>query len=613
MYHLDNVSGVPEMPEPKDTQSISPRWFGESQEQGGISWPGADWFNIIQAELLSVLKESGLSPDKLSYNQLSQSIKSQAKKAANDAVKWFSIDDFGAVPDMDVASKTVITDSAEAIKLAQQAAEKVNGRIYVPRCPKGKAYYSSKGFTLREAPQDPSEIAHGWAGVSLYGDGKYSSRIYFDTDDWWVDISGSSGWPSNIALDKISLYPYTDFKGKALRINGVCVIPVGEVAVYRAGIGLQFSNAQKPGIFTEFSTCRDLWIEDCTINIDFSRDGGDASFHGVRLDGVTSNSRPGQTAIHIGPGCNVYNSVWYGHFFADTPDASKGEQPVLWIHNEGSRNGFDLLFFEGPGAVKNEGGWVTKGMWRVENSTGLIIDYSTTPFCVDNYMTPVQPEHSAFQSLGNIKFSALNTPTHPEPWRGLIRYRAQNTEGIGFIGTEVGNFDYQGFLMMSLPYGQTMSKANPRWLHHYNGLSHWRPEYRLEYMGQAPQLVIRSSGFSSGRKGKRTTGTIKGNPSPQTITTSGFHFPESGTPAHVMIKLFTVTQDVYYSALWVGASNPVGESSMKLIHETVDVDLNGDLTQPASIKVNTSGDIVFTLTAKKDMTYVIGIDGVNVF
>ncbi|HBS4034324.1 TPA: hypothetical protein MAG72_005511, partial [Klebsiella pneumoniae] len=46
MYHLDNVSGVPEMPEPKDTQSISPRWFGESQEQGGISWPGADWFNI---------------------------------------------------------------------------------------------------------------------------------------------------------------------------------------------------------------------------------------------------------------------------------------------------------------------------------------------------------------------------------------------------------------------------------------------------------------------------------------------------------------------------------------------------------------------------------------
>lgn len=613
MFHLDNTSGVPEMPEPKEQQSITPKWFGESVEQGGISWPGADWFNIVQAELLSILKDSGLSPDKLRYNQLSQAIKSQAKKAASDAVKWFSIDDFGAVPDMDVATKTVVTDSANAIWLAQQAAEKVNGRIYVPRCPKGKAYYSSRGFTLRETSSDPGKVTQGWAGVSLYGDGKYASRIYFDTEEWWVDISGTSGWPSNIALDKISLYPYKDFKGNALRINGVCVIPVGEVAVYRANIGLRFSNAQNPGIFTEFSTCRDLWIEDCMTNIDFSRDGGDSSFHGVRLDGITSNNRPGQTAIHIGPGCNVYNATWYGHFFADTPDTSKGEQPVLWIHNEGSRNGFDLLFFEGPGAVKNEGGWVTKGMWRVENSSGLIIDNSTTPFCVDNYMSPVQPTSTSFEQIGGVSFAALNTPTNSEPWRGLLRYRGRNTEGVGFIGTEVGNFDYQGFLMMSLPYGQPMAKATPRWLHHFNGLSHWRPEYRLEYIGQAPQLVIKSSGFASGRKGLRTTGTIKANDAPQTITTSGFRFPESGTPAHVVLKVFTSTQDVYYSALWVGASNPVGESSLKLVHESVDVDLNGALNQPTSIKVDASGNISFTLTAKKDMVFVIGIDGVNVF
>ncbi|HHT3820516.1 TPA: hypothetical protein ACTYYE_005894, partial [Klebsiella oxytoca] len=70
MYHLDNTSGVPEMPEPKDTQTISPRWFGESEEQGGISWPGADWFNIVQAELLAILYKAGLSPDKSKYDQL---------------------------------------------------------------------------------------------------------------------------------------------------------------------------------------------------------------------------------------------------------------------------------------------------------------------------------------------------------------------------------------------------------------------------------------------------------------------------------------------------------------------------------------------------------------
>lgn len=74
MYHLDNTSGVPEMPEPKEQQSVSPRWFGESEEQGGISWPGADWFNTVQAELLNLLAAAGLQPDKKSFDQLSKAI-----------------------------------------------------------------------------------------------------------------------------------------------------------------------------------------------------------------------------------------------------------------------------------------------------------------------------------------------------------------------------------------------------------------------------------------------------------------------------------------------------------------------------------------------------------
>lgn len=74
MYHLDNTSGVPEMPEPKEQQSMTPRWFGESQEQGGISWPGADWFNIVQAELLNAVFNAGLTLDKLDNSQLSKAI-----------------------------------------------------------------------------------------------------------------------------------------------------------------------------------------------------------------------------------------------------------------------------------------------------------------------------------------------------------------------------------------------------------------------------------------------------------------------------------------------------------------------------------------------------------
>ncbi|PLJ40688.1 hypothetical protein [Klebsiella quasipneumoniae] len=84
MFHLDNTSGVPEMPEPKETQTISTRWFGESQEQGGISWPGADWFNIIQAELLAILELAEETPDKTKFNQIASSIRSVSDSFRNE-------------------------------------------------------------------------------------------------------------------------------------------------------------------------------------------------------------------------------------------------------------------------------------------------------------------------------------------------------------------------------------------------------------------------------------------------------------------------------------------------------------------------------------------------
>lgn len=74
MFHLDNTSGVPEMPEVKDPQSNTPRWFGESESQGGISWPGADWFNMVQAELLNLLAAAEITPNKKTFDQLSKAV-----------------------------------------------------------------------------------------------------------------------------------------------------------------------------------------------------------------------------------------------------------------------------------------------------------------------------------------------------------------------------------------------------------------------------------------------------------------------------------------------------------------------------------------------------------
>lgn len=75
MYYIDNNSGSPNMPALSPVQSNTPTWFTEGDKNKGISWIGQDWLNILQAELLNVLSEAGIKPDKGKLNQLTLSIK----------------------------------------------------------------------------------------------------------------------------------------------------------------------------------------------------------------------------------------------------------------------------------------------------------------------------------------------------------------------------------------------------------------------------------------------------------------------------------------------------------------------------------------------------------
>ncbi|EAU4679329.1 tail fiber protein [Salmonella enterica] len=63
------------MPALSPVQSNTPTWFTEGDKNKGISWIGQDWLNILQAELLNVLSEAGIKPDKGKLNQLTLSIK----------------------------------------------------------------------------------------------------------------------------------------------------------------------------------------------------------------------------------------------------------------------------------------------------------------------------------------------------------------------------------------------------------------------------------------------------------------------------------------------------------------------------------------------------------
>ncbi|MBV4411318.1 hypothetical protein J0B02_00400 [Enterobacteriaceae bacterium YMB-R22] len=83
MFHLDNNSGVSSMPAVGAMQDSSTRWFTEGAGNQSPSWPGQDWFNIVQAELLNVLTESGITPVKTQFNQLALAIR---KIISNDAL-----------------------------------------------------------------------------------------------------------------------------------------------------------------------------------------------------------------------------------------------------------------------------------------------------------------------------------------------------------------------------------------------------------------------------------------------------------------------------------------------------------------------------------------------
>lgn len=75
MFYVDNNSGSPNMPALSPAQSNTPTWFTEGDKNKGISWIGQDWLNILQAELLNILAEAGITPDKGKLNQLTLSIK----------------------------------------------------------------------------------------------------------------------------------------------------------------------------------------------------------------------------------------------------------------------------------------------------------------------------------------------------------------------------------------------------------------------------------------------------------------------------------------------------------------------------------------------------------
>ena len=57
MYFVDNGSAVPVMPQVKPVSSATPQFFTEGGNGTPPTYPGPDWFNIVQTELLNLNHE----------------------------------------------------------------------------------------------------------------------------------------------------------------------------------------------------------------------------------------------------------------------------------------------------------------------------------------------------------------------------------------------------------------------------------------------------------------------------------------------------------------------------------------------------------------------------
>ncbi|HHG0446518.1 TPA: hypothetical protein ACPSK6_000473, partial [Citrobacter freundii] len=75
MFHVDNNSAVPVMPAVKPVVSAATSYFTEGGNGVPPTYPGPDWFNIVQSELLAILAAAGFNPDKANNAQLLAAMK----------------------------------------------------------------------------------------------------------------------------------------------------------------------------------------------------------------------------------------------------------------------------------------------------------------------------------------------------------------------------------------------------------------------------------------------------------------------------------------------------------------------------------------------------------
>ncbi|EBU8551974.1 hypothetical protein DLC15_05250 [Salmonella enterica subsp. enterica serovar Telelkebir] len=92
MFWLDNSSGVTDMPKIPAKLSPVAQWFTEGGNGKAPAYPGAHWYNIVQAELLNVLAAAEVEPDKTKLDQLLTAINILIKSKTDELGGYLEIE-----------------------------------------------------------------------------------------------------------------------------------------------------------------------------------------------------------------------------------------------------------------------------------------------------------------------------------------------------------------------------------------------------------------------------------------------------------------------------------------------------------------------------------------
>ncbi|HID8084413.1 TPA: hypothetical protein ACXIDR_003393 [Serratia marcescens] len=96
MFHIDNKSGVSKMPDVGEVLSEQTLFFTEEKDKA--TWPGASWFNIIQSEMLNILKAANITPEKGKFNQVATAIIRMRETGKIYDTPEDGVDPIGGVP-----------------------------------------------------------------------------------------------------------------------------------------------------------------------------------------------------------------------------------------------------------------------------------------------------------------------------------------------------------------------------------------------------------------------------------------------------------------------------------------------------------------------------------